>query len=116
MVLSEGALHIECFTGFKDVVAGSGQFVRHRLESNHRHRSGGFLLIPAFDLRVVADREVGGLDKGPGQILVATLGIAFAFLLTIGITARLHGAGIRGKLSGTLETGDVAGLQRNGQC
>lgn len=59
----------------------------HRLDGNHWHRPGGFLLIPAFDPCVVTDGKVSRFDKGPGEILVVALGIAFAFLLAIGLAA-----------------------------
>ena len=44
----------------------------------------GFLsVIKALDPRTITDGEVGRLDKGSSQILVAVLSIALAFFLAV---------------------------------
>ncbi len=64
--LTEGARFIEYLAGFKDVIAGACQFMRHRLDRNDLQSLGGFLLIPTLNLFVVTHRKVCGLHKGPG--------------------------------------------------
>ena len=62
----------------------------HRFD---RHNPVGlrFLsLVEALDLRIVSNREVGRLDVGPGQILVAVLGIAFTFFLAVADLLTAH--------------------------
>ena len=113
---TECARYIERFSCFQDVITGTRQFVCDRLDGNDGQGFRCLLLIPAFDLGVVAHGKVGGLDKGPGQVFVATLGIAFAFLLAIGFMPAVDGAGIRGEVAGPGEAGDVSRFQRNRQC
>ena len=57
--------------------------MRHRFD---RHNPVGlrfFSLVEALDLGAKPNREVGRLDVGPSQILVAVLGIALAFFLAV---------------------------------
>ena len=67
----------------EQVVAGAGQFVRHRLQRHQSRLLRRIALIPAPDGRFEADREVGCLHPGPGQVPVAALAVAGAFLLAI---------------------------------
>jgi hypothetical protein len=113
--LSEGPRHVEGFTIFHDVVARSRQLVRHCLDGDHCQGVGALLLVPALDRRVVAHREVRRLDEGPGQVLVAALGVAHALLLAVRFAPAVHRARIRGEVARAVEAADIACLQRNGQ-
>ena len=63
--------------------AGSRQLVRHRFDGHHLQRLGALLLEPAPDRLVVAHRKVCRLEEGPGQVLVAALGVAAALFLPL---------------------------------
>ena len=68
---------------FHDVVTGAAQLVRHRFDRQHTMALGLLSLIEAFDPGTIADGEVCRFDKRPGQIFVAVLGIAAAFLFAV---------------------------------
>src|SRR4029453_1872062 len=74
------------------VVGGSGQFVCHRLGAHDLVGLGRFALVEALDPGVVAHGKVCGLDKGPGQVLVATFAVALALLLVVGQPLAVHAA------------------------
>jgi len=42
-----------------------------------------FALVKTFRLRAVAQCKVCRLDKGPTEVVIAILGIAFAFLFAV---------------------------------
>jgi hypothetical protein len=60
------------------VETGPRQFVRQRLDRHHGIRPGFLALVETLGLGTETQRKVGRFDKGPGQILVAILGIALA--------------------------------------
>lgn len=95
--------------------AGPRQLVCHRFDCDHLRRLGALLLKPAPDRVVVAHREVRGFDEGPGQVLVAALGVTVALVLAVGLAPTVHGAGVGGKVAGAGKAAHVAGLQRDGQ-
>ena len=95
--------------------AGPRQLVCHRFDCDHLRRLGALLLKPAPDRVVVAHREVRGFDEGPGQVLVAALGVAAALVLAVGFVPAVHGAGVGGKVAGAGKAAHVAGLQSDGQ-
>src|SRR6266702_4826063 len=85
--LSKAQLDVKRPLIASNVVASSGQFVRHRLGRDHRIRLGRFALVIAFDLRMVAHGKVRGLHKCPGQILVTVFRVASP--LTFAVTESL---------------------------
>ena len=91
----EGAVHIELSAIAQYVVAGARELVRDRLGRKHAIGLGALALIVALDLRVVAHGEVRRLDIGPGQILVAVLGVAFALALAGPVSSRIVSPRIR---------------------
>ena len=89
--------------------------MRHRFE-RHDHLGLGLLsLIETLNLGVVPDGEVGGFDKRPGQILIAVLGIAFAFFLTVADLLTADTAAIRCEVADTGKSPNVSGLQHDGE-
>ena len=92
------------------VVARARQLVRHRLDGHHRQAAGALLLVPALDRRVVAHREVRRLDEGPGQVLVAALGVALALLLAVGFAPAVHRARVGGEVA---RAGEAARCRRS---
>ena len=82
----------------------------------HDNLGLGFLsLVEALDLSVVSNREVGRLDKRPGQILVAVFSIAAAFFLAVADLFAAHTAAVRGIVPHTGKSPDLAGLQHDRQ-
>jgi hypothetical protein len=56
---------------------------------------GALALVVALDRRVEAHREVGRLDVGPGQILVAVLGVAPTLAFAVGQSLAAHTTAVR---------------------
>ena len=69
--------------------------------------------IEALRRRVVAPREVGRLDKGPSQILVAVLGIALPLLPAVAGVPALDAACIGGVVADIGKAPDRAGFEQN---
>src|ERR1700680_3447334 len=67
------------------VVARSRQLVRQSLGRQDAIALALLAFIEALGLRAVAPGEVRRLDEGPGEVLVAVLGIAFTFLLVVAL-------------------------------
>jgi hypothetical protein len=83
-------------------ITGTSQLVRQRFGC---HVGLGLLaFVKALGSCVVTQRKVRRFDKRPRQISVTVLAVAFAFLLSIGVTAT-EGLGVRScllpRLSGT---------------
>jgi len=95
--------------------ASPGQLGRHGFDGHHLQALGALLLERAPYRFVVAHGKVRRLDEGPGQMLVAALGVAAALLLAIGLAPAVHRAGIGRKVARVGETGHVAALQRDSQ-
>ena len=55
--------------------------MRQRLGGHNRIPLLFLALVKTLGLRAVAQRKVRRLDEGPGQVLVAILGVACAFFL-----------------------------------
>ena len=64
--------------------------------------------------RRVANRERGGFGTGPRPVLVAALGIAFAFLLAVTDFLALPAAAVGGLVADFGEAANVTRLQRTG--
>ncbi len=78
-----------------------------------RHNPVGLIflaLIKALHARIVSDGEVRRLYKGPGQILVAVLGVAAAFALTLTSLVTIHTPALGGKLTDSCEAADITRL------
>ena len=82
---TEGPRRIERRARLHHMKAGPRQLVCHRFDGHHLRRLGALLLKPAPDRVVVAHREVRGFDEGPGQVLVAALGVTVALVLAVGL-------------------------------
>jgi len=65
------------------VVAGARELVRQRLGGHHVVGSRLLSVEEALGLGAITPGEVGGLDKGPRQVGVAVLDVAFPLLLAI---------------------------------
>jgi hypothetical protein len=100
---------------FDNVVASSAELVRHCFDGHNRVALGFLFLIEAFDLRIKADRKIGGLHKRPGQILVAVFCIAASFTLAVADFGAPHTATVRSVIADTGKSLDLSGLQHNGQ-
>ena len=87
----------------------------HRLDGHDRLGAGALALVVALDLRVVAHREVGRLDVGPGKILVAVLAVAFTLLLAVADPFAAHAATIGGVVAHLGKALNRAGLEHDGQ-
>lgn len=96
-------------------VTRPGQFMRDRFECDDTVALGGLALIKAFRPVVVAYREVGCLDKGPGQVFIAVFGIAPAFLFAVAELFTAHTAAIRGEVADLPKALDSAGFQHDRQ-
>ena len=67
-----------------------------------------FTLVKTLGSFVVTNGKVSGFYKGPGQVFIAVLGIAFAFLFTIAQFFTAYTATIRSIVSDFFETFDVS--------
>ena len=67
------------------MVTGARQFVRQRLDGHDAVSLALLVFIEALGLRAVTHGEVRRFHKGPGQVLVAVLGVAFALLLAVAL-------------------------------
>ena len=73
--------------------------MRDRFNGYHTVAFGHFTLIKAFRLVVKADGKVGGFNKGPGQIFIAVLGVALAFLFAVAQLFTAYATAIGGKVA-----------------
>src|SRR6202521_4812755 len=115
--LHETALHIEGLLLAQHVIARPREFVRGRLECHDAVAPALLALIEALGLRAIAQREVGGLHKGPGQVLVAVLYVAFALLLAIALVPAVHTSTVGAEVTHAGKARDRPRLQhdRGGQ-
>src|SRR5205823_14332073 len=93
--LSETSTHIERFLFAQHVIARPGQLVRQSLGRQDAIGLAFLAFIETLGLRAVPPREVRRLDEGPGEILVAVLGIAFTFLLLVALAYAIHAPAVR---------------------
>src|SRR6266478_3429989 len=75
--------YVERLALLQDVVAGARQLVRQRLGGNDVVGPGFLALVETLGLGAKAHGEVRRLDECPGEVFVAVLDVAFAFLLAI---------------------------------
>ena len=66
-----------------DVPGRFGQFAAQRLGRDDRARLGRLPVGPAPAVFIVAPGKIGGLDKGPSQILVAAFGVVVRLFLPL---------------------------------
>jgi len=92
---SEEQREVEGLAVAQDEVAGFGEFVGQGLDNEDAEvaRTGEFALEPGVDLGAEADGEVGGLDKGPGEVAVAAFGVAVVLLFAVAGVFGGDGAG-----------------------
>ena len=100
---------------FDNVVASPAELVRHCFDGHNRVALGFLFLIEALDPRIKPDREVGGLYKRPGQILVAVFSIAAPFTFAIADLLTSHTPTVRSVIADTGKSLDLSGLQHDGQ-
>ncbi len=93
----------------------SCQLPGDRPNRNNAVGPGLFAFIEALCQGLKAYCKMRRFRKGPGQILIAGLGIARALLFPIAHALSVDTATIRGKIPGTWKTMDVAHLQHDGQ-
>ena len=79
---------------------GTRQLVGQGFARDDRIGSGFFALVETLGVGAKTQREVRRLDKCPGQILVAVLGIAFAFLFAVAQALAIDAARIGSELAG----------------
>ena len=95
------------------MIASPGPLVRQRLGCLRPVGLGELLGIETFRLRTEARREVRRLDKRPRQVLVAVLGIAFAFLLAVTQAHTVATVRIGGEISHLGKATDAADLEQD---
>ena len=69
--------------------------------------------VEPFRLGAVAQRKVGRLDEGPGQVLVAVPGVAFPLLLAVAGAHTVDATCVGGEVAGGSESLDRPGFQQD---
>src|ERR687895_620087 len=100
---------------FDNVVTSSAELVCHCFDGHNGVALGFLFLIEALDLRIKADRKVGGLYKRPGQIPVAVFGIAASFTFAVADSLTPHAPTVRSVVSDTGKSLDLSSLQHDRQ-
>ncbi len=88
----------------------------HGFNGDHAVGSGLFSLIVSLNRVVVTNREIGGLNKGPGQVSVAVFGIPLAFLFAVAEPCCANAATVGGVVADFGKPLNRASLQHDGQC
>ena len=109
----EAARHVKRFALLQNVEARPCQLVRQRLDRHHVVCLGFLAFVEPFGLGAEAQREVGRFDEGPGQVLVAVLGVAFAFLLAVADALAIDAARVGGEVADVGEAVDRPRLQQD---
>src|SRR5437879_10456217 len=109
----EAARCVERLALLQDVVAGARQLVRQRLGGDDVVCLGLLALVESLGLGAKAPGKIRRLDECPGEIFVAVLGVAFAFLLAIARVHTVDAARVRGKVADVGEPIDRTGFQKN---
>src|SRR6266481_6128761 len=109
----KAARWVERLALLQDVVAGARQLVRQRLGGNNVVGPGLLALVETPGLGAKAHREVRRLDECPGEIFVAVLDVAFAFLLAIAGVHAVDAARVGREVADVGEPIDRAGFQKN---
>jgi len=112
---SESLVDVEVNPIAHHVEAGPRHLVGHSLSGNHRMGIVKLALVVGLDAIVEAGREVGRLDKGPGEVLVAVLGVAFAPGLVVADPGAGDATAVRSVVARSGEPTDVPCLQEEGQ-
>lgn len=89
--------------------------MRHRFDRHNTVGLGFLSLVKALDPGAESNREVGRLDIGPSQILVAVFSVAAAFFLAVANLLAPHTPTVGGVVSYCGKSSDVASLQHDGQ-
>jgi hypothetical protein len=100
---------------FHNVITSPTQLVRHRFDRRDAVGLGFFPLVKALDVGTEPNREVGRLDIGPGQILVAVLSVAAAFFLAVTDLLTPHTPTVGGVVSYGGKPADITRLQHDRQ-
>lgn len=79
----KAARHVERLALLQDVIAGARQLVRQRLGGDDVVGLGLLALVESFGFGAKAHGKIRRLHECPGEILIAVLDVAFAFLLAI---------------------------------
>src|SRR5262245_8687300 len=95
---------------FHNVVTSPAELVRHRFDRHDLVALRFLFLIEAFDTRIKADRKVGGLDKRPGQILVAIFGVTASFSFAVADLLAPYTPAVRRIIADTGKSLDLSGL------
>ena len=114
--LGKAARHVKRFALLQHVIASTGELVRERLDCNHIVGLRLLAFIEPLRLGAIAHGKVSGLNKRPGQILVAVLGIAFPLLLPVAGVPAIDATGIEGKVARAGKTIDGSRFQQDGRC
>lgn len=109
----KAARYVERLALLQDVVTGARQLVCQRLGSDDVVGLGFLAVMEALGLGAKAPGEVRRLDEGPGEILVAVLDVAFAFLLAIAGEHAVDAARVGRKVADVGKPIDRTGLQNN---
>src|SRR5439155_4643946 len=95
------------------MVAGARQLVCQRLGGDDVVGLGLLALMETLGPGAKAPGKIRRLDEGPGEIFVAVLDVAFAFLLAIAGVHAVDAARIGRKVADLSEPIDRAGFQSN---
>lgn len=115
-VLTEASGDLEGFAISQHVERGPRELVRERLHGYHGHAPGLLALIEASRLRTAAHGNSSSLDEDPREVLVAVLGIAFAFLHAVRDAPAFNAPTVGTELADSAETGNGARLQHDRGC
>ena len=96
----ETARHVKRLARLQNVEARPRQLVPQRLDRDHVVRLRLLALVEPFRFRAVAQREIGRLDEGPGEVLVAVLGVPFRLLLAVTGAHAIYAARVGGEVAG----------------
>ena len=109
----ETARHIKGLTLLQDVIARPGQLVRQRLDRDRVVRLCFLPFIKSFGFGAIAQGEVGRFDKCPGEVFVAVLCVAFAFLLAVAGVRAVDATRVGGKAAGLSKAFDRTDFEEN---
>src|SRR6266850_8535114 len=97
------------------VVARPRELVRESLGGHDRISLPFLALVETLGLRAVAQRKACRFYEGPSEVLVAILGVAFAFFLTIALPQAVNATAVGTEIAHLCKTRDVAGLEHDGR-
>lgn len=89
--------------------------MRDRLQGHHDLGLGAFPLIKLDNLGLVANRNLRGFHKRPGQVLVAIFRVALPLAFPIAELGAAHAAAVGGKLPDRGEPPNLARFKHDRQ-